>query len=311
MTSKKMQAWRLHNFGLGNVQLNHIAVPVPGPGEMLIRVGAASLNFRDNAVIEGYYDPNILKNGPLTLLADAAGTIEAIGEGVTRFKTGDRVTTHYYSKWLDGIQNPDYVNHLFGGPLQGGLSEYMLVPDYAAVTTPAHLSDEEASTLPIAALTAWFALTSIGSVKKGDTVLIQGTGGVSIFAIQIAAALGATVIATSSSDEKGEKAKLLGAAHIINYARDIDWEQKVLELTGGQGVDQVLEVVGGKNLNKSIQAAKIEGLVTIIGFLDDEKAKISLLPLIIRQTRLQGMVVGHRKSFEEMMVFLEDKKSDP
>jgi len=305
MTNKTMKAWRLHHFGLDHLKQDEIQIPVPASGELLIRVAAVSLNFRDKAIIDGYYDPELLKQGPLILVGDVAGTIVQTGNEVTRFKTGERVTSHLYSQWLEGTPRAVESRFIFGGPLPGGLAEYMIIPDYAAVLAPPHLTDEEAATLSIAGLTAWFALTNFGQINPGDTVLVQGTGGVSIFAIQLASAMGAKVIVTTSSDEKGERALELGATHIINYCTTPDWEKEVLRLTGNKGVDQVLEVVGGeKSINQSIQAVKVEGLITVIGFLQNEKAKISLLPLIFKQTRIQGMAVGHRKAFEAMNQFL-------
>jgi NADPH:quinone reductase-like Zn-dependent oxidoreductase len=307
-----MKAWRLHKFGISHLTLDEIEMPVPGPGDLLVRVGAVALNFRDKAIIDGYYNANLLKKGPLTMVGDTAGTVVKTGANVVRFGVGDRVTTHLYSQWLSGKPKANESEFLFGGPLPGGLAEYMLIPDYAAVAAPVHLTDAQASTLPIAGLTAWFALTIWGAVKKGDFVLVQGTGGVSIFAIQFASALGAKVIVTTSSDQKGEKARELGAAYIINYVQNPDWERIVLQLTNGVGVDQVLEVVGGAtSINQSIQATRVEGLITIIGFLENEKASVSLLPLIFKQTRIQGMAVGHREAFETMKVFLEEHKIQP
>lgn len=307
-----MKAWRLHEFGLDHLTLDKIEIPVPGPGDLLIRVGAVALNFRDKALVDGYYDPNILKKGPLTMVGDTVGTVVKAGADVVKFRVGDRVTTHLYSQWLSGKPRANESEYLFGGPLPGGLAEFMLIPDYAAVAAAAHLSDAEAATLPIAGLTAWFALTNWGAVKKGDYVLVQGTGGVSIFAIQFASALGAKVIVTTSSDQKGEKARELGAAYIINYIKHPDWQRMVLQITDGVGADQVLEVVGGEtSINQSIQATKVEGLITIIGFLENEKANISLLPLIFKQTRIQGMAVGHREAFEAMKVFVERHKIRP
>lgn len=312
MTNTTMKAWRLHDFGLGHLKQDDIQIPVPGAGELLIRVAAVSLNFRDKAIVDGYYDAELLKQGPLTMVGDAVGTIVQTGNEVTRFKIGERVTTHLYSQWLDGTPRAIESKFIFGGPLPGGLAEYMIIPDDTAVLAPAYLSDEEAATLPIAGLTAWFALTNFGKINPGDTVLVQGTGGVSIFAIQLANAMGAKVIVTTSNDQKGERARLLGASHVINYVKTPDWEEEVLRLTENKGADQVLEVVGGeKSINQSIQATKVEGLITIIGFLDNEKAKISLLPLIFKQTRIQGMAVGHRKAFEAMNKFLEINQIRP
>jgi NADPH:quinone reductase-like Zn-dependent oxidoreductase len=181
----------------------------------------------------------------------------------------------------------------------------MIIHEDSAVRAPANMTDEEASTLPIAALTAWFALVEYGKLKAGDTVLVQGTGGVSIFGVQIAAALGAKVIATSSSDEKLERVKALGATDGINYTKRKDWHKAAFELTNGLGVDQLLEVVGGDGINDSVQATRVGGHIPVIGFLAGQTAALNLMPVIFRQTKIQGIAVGHKRAFEEMNVALE------
>lgn len=191
-----MKAWVLEDFGIENLKLKDINIPTPKDDELLIRVGAASFNFRDKAIIDGFYEPHrIPKN--LIPVSDAAGEVVAVGCDVQRFKLGDRVTTHLYSNWLDGKPKHNELDYCFGMPLPGGLAEYMIIHESAAVAVPSYLSDEEASTLPVAALTAWYALADFGEIKPGDSVLIQGTGGVAMFAVQFAAALGAKVIITS------------------------------------------------------------------------------------------------------------------
>ena len=230
-----MKAWRLHRFGLDHLKLDRVPVPVPGPGEILVRVSAVALNFRDQAIIRGVYDPAILQGGPLILASDAAGTVVQTGREVTRVRPGDRVASHLYSRWVDGSPRANEREFMLGGPLPGALAEYLVLPENGAVPAPAYLSDEEAATLPTAALTAWSALVGFVPRQAGDTVLVQGTGGVSLFAIQLAAAMGVKAIVTTSSDEKGEKAKQLGASHVINYITTPAWEDAVLELTGGKG----------------------------------------------------------------------------
>ena len=215
-----MKAWHLQNFGLQNLKLVETPTPTPGPNELLVRVSAVSLNFRDKAIVDGIYEPDMIPK-PLIPVSDAAGVVVDAGANVTRFKSGDRVTSHLYSKWIDGLPGPDEPKYCFGAPLPGGLAEYMIIHEDSAVRAPSNMSDEEASTLPIAALTAWFALVEYGHLQAGQTVLVQGTGGVSIFGVQIAAAFGAKVIATSSSDEKLERARALGATHGINYAKSM------------------------------------------------------------------------------------------
>ena len=284
-----MKAWRLHRFGLDHLKLDRVPVPVPGPGEILIRVSAVALNFRDQAIIRGVYDPDILQGGPLTLASDAAGTVARTGPEVTRFKPGDRVVSHLYSRWVDGSPRANEREFMLGGPLPGALAEYLVLPENGAVPAPVYLSDEEAATLPTAALTAWSALVGFVPRQAGDTVLVQGTGGVSLFAIQLAAAMGVKAIVTTSSDEKGQKAKQLGASHVINYITTPAWEDTVLELTGGKGVDQVLEMVGGqKSLNQSIRATRPDGLVSLIGFSGPAGGRVRLDPCALSTDALAG-----------------------
>ena len=280
------------------------ATPTPGPNELLVRVSAVSLNFRDKAIVDGIYEPEMIPK-PLIPVSDAAGVVVDAGPGVTRFKNGDRVTSHLYSRWIDGLPGPDEPKYCFGAPLPGGLADYMIIHEDSAVRSPANMTDEEASTLPIAALTAWYALVEYGNLKAGQTILVQGTGGVSVFGVQIATALGATVIATSSSDEKLARVKELGATHGINYSKTKDWHKAALELTDGIGVDQLLEVVGGDGINNSVQATRVGGHIPIIGFMGGQTAALNLMPVIFRQTRIQGIAVGHRRAFEEMNAVLE------
>ena len=305
-----MKAWHLQNFGLANLKLLEVPTPKPGPNDLLIRVSAVSLNFRDKAILDGNYAPESIPK-PLIPVSDAAGVVVDTGLNVTRFRTGDRVTSHLYSKWIDGLPGPDEPRYQFGAPLPGGLAEYMIIHEESAVRAPANMTDEQASTLPIAALTAWFALVEYGKLKAGETVLIQGTGGVSIFGIQIATALGAKVIVTSSSDEKLARVKALGANHGINYAKTKEWHKAALELTGGLGVDHLLEVVGGEGVNDSVLATRVGGHIPIIGFMAGQTTRLNLMSVIFRQTRIQGIAVGHRRAFEDMNRLLEKSRIEP
>jgi NADPH:quinone reductase-like Zn-dependent oxidoreductase len=305
-----MKAWLLKDFGLDNLQQAEVATPVPQAGELLIKVGAVSLNFRDKAIVDGIYEPDMIPK-PLIPVSDAAGTVVAVGAGVTRFKVGDRVNSHLYSRWVDGAPGPNEPDFCLGAPLPGGLAEYMIIHEESAVRAPDAMSDEQASTLPIAALTAWFSLMDVGNLQKGQTVLVQGTGGVSIFAVQIATAAGARVIATSSSDEKLAKVKALGASDGINYKQFPEWEKKALELTDGKGVDILLDVVGGDGLNQSVAATKVCGTITQIGFLNGQTSLLNLMPVIFRQTTIRGIAVGHRASFERMNAFLSEHNIVP
>lgn len=305
-----MKAWLLKDFGLNNLELGEVATPQPKEGELLVKVGAVSLNFRDKAIIDGVYEPHMVPK-PLIPVSDAAGTVVSVGEGVTRFRIGDRVNSHLYSRWLDGAPGPNEPDYCFGSPLPGGLAEYMIIHEDSAVQAPANMSDEEAATLPIAALTAYYSLVDFGQIEAGQTVLVQGTGGVSVFAIQIATALGAKVIATSSSDANLQKVKELGAVAGINYRKNPNWEEEVLKLTAGKGVDLLLDVAGGDGLNQSIAATKAGGRIAQIGFLTGQTTQLNLMPLIFRQTTIRGIAVAPRSSFDRMNLFLNTNKIRP
>lgn len=297
--NKTMKAWQLHAPGLENLRLDTIPTPEPKEHEILIKVGAVSLNFRDKAIVDGFYEPEMIPK-PLIPISDAVGMVVSVGSNVTKFKIGDRVISHFYSHWINGEPASDEPAHSLGAPYQGGLAEYMLLEAESAVLAPATITDEEASTLPIAALTAWFSLVTYGNLKAGETVVIQGTGGVSIFGLQIAHALGARVIVTTSSDSKGQKARELGADEIINYTTNPDWSKEVQRLTNGKGADQLLEVVGGDGLNDSVEATKVAGKIALIGFLAGQTTRLNLMRVLFKQTRIQGIAVGHLEAFEEM-----------
>lgn len=305
-----MKAWLLKDFGLDNLELGEVPTPQPKAGELLVKVGAVSLNFRDKAIVDGIYEPHLVPK-PLIPVSDAAGTVVCVGAGVTRFQVGDRVNSHLYSRWLDGAPGPDEPAYCFGSPLPGGLAEYMIIHEDSAVRAPDNMSDEEAATLPIAALTAWYALVDFGQVQPGQTVLVQGTGGVSIFAVQIATALGAKVIATSSSDQNLQTVKALGAVAGVNYRSTPKWEEEVLKLTDGKGVDLLLDVAGGDGINQSIAATKASGRIAQIGFMSGQSVQLDLMPLIFRQTTIRGIAVAPRSSFDRMNVFLNAHKIRP
>jgi NADPH:quinone reductase-like Zn-dependent oxidoreductase len=305
-----MKAWLLNDFGLDNLVLGETATPEPKAGELLVKVGAVSLNFRDKAIVDGFYEPHLVPKA-LIPVSDASGTVVAVGEGVNRFKVGDRVNSHLYSRWLDGEPGPDEPAYCFGMPLPGGLAEYMIIHEESAVRAPDNMSDEEASTLPIAALTAWFSLVDYGQIQPGQTVLVQGTGGVSIFAVQLATALGANVMVTSSSDANLEAVKKLGAVAGINYRTYPRWEEEVLKLTNGKGVDLLLDVAGGEGLNQSILATKAAGKIAQIGFLTGQSTTLSLMPLIFRQTTVRGIAVAPRSAFDRMNAFLNEHAIRP
>lgn len=305
-----MKAWILHDFGIKNLKLECVEKPSPKNGELLIKVGAASFNFRDKAIIDGFYEPHrIPKN--LIPVSDAAGVVVAVGDGGSKFKIGDRVTTHLYSNWIDGSPKHNELDYCFGMPLPGGLAEYMIIHESAAVAVPDYLTDEEASTLPVAALTAWYALSDFGNIKSNDTVLVQGTGGVAMFAVQFASALGAKVIVTSSNDQNIRKAIKFGASMGINYRLNPAWEEIALELTEGKGVDLTIELAGGDGINQTAMATKVGGKIAQIGFLDGQVSQLHLMPIILRQLTIRGFAVAPRLAYEEMNKFLMVNKIHP
>jgi NADPH:quinone reductase-like Zn-dependent oxidoreductase len=305
-----MKAWELNGFGLEHLKIAEKAVPKPAPNELLVRIGAVSLNYRDKLLYDGLHNPDL--HFPMIPVADAAGEVVETGKDVTRFRPGDGIISHYATKWLDGAGHCDDSVHTLGNTIQGALAEYIVLDEQAAVAKPGYLSDEEASTLPVAALTAWYALVEKGQLKTGQTVLIQGTGGVSVFGLQLASALGAKAIVTSSSEEKLARAKSLGAIHGINYVRVPNWEKAVLDLTAQEGVDHVLEVVGGDNLGRSLAAVKVGGQIYVIGVLRGIKSNIDLFTLFQKKAIFRGIGgVGPRRAFEEMNKALVKLKLRP
>lgn len=304
-----MKAWQLTAFGRENLVLNDIPQPTPGPGEALVRISSVSLNYRDKLLYDGNYNPHL--EFPITQVADAVGEIVALGPETSRFKVGDRVVTNYCTRWIDGHPTSKESLYTLGNVIPGALAEYLVLTEQALALAPAYLSDDEAAALPCAALTAWYSLVEKGGLTPDQTVLLQGTGGVSLFGLQIASALGATTIITSSSDEKLERARTLGATHTINYKNNPDWEQEALALTNKQGVDQILEVVGGSNLARSIKALRPEGQISIIGIIDGFDATIPLFSLIQKHGILRGISVGPRRALEDMLRRFDELKLHP
>jgi NADPH:quinone reductase-like Zn-dependent oxidoreductase len=259
---------------------------------------AVSLNYRDLLTVRGHYNPK--QPLPLVPCSDGVGEVVGVGEGVTRVAVGDRVATAFSQTWIGGPPSKNKLRGTLGGPLDGTLAEQMVLSAEGVVRVPDHLTDDEAATLPCAALTAWSALVEQGSVTAGDVVLVQGTGGVSIFALQFARLLGARVIVTSSSDAKAERAREIGAWRTINYAEDEKWGAAARELTDGVGVDHVVEVGGAGTLAQSLAAARVGGEVSVIGVLSGVASELNIIPLLMQQLRLQGILVGSREGFERM-----------
>ncbi|QAA94213.1 zinc-dependent alcohol dehydrogenase family protein [Pollutimonas thiosulfatoxidans] len=294
-----MKAYELHaaKNGLSLTFNDKRAQPEPGHGEVLIRVHAVSLNFRDLLIADGSYGRGTKAN--VIPVSDGAGEISAVGPGVTSLRVGDRVVGAFFPDWTAGDITEAAVSSSLGGSVDGMLSQYVVLPERAALKFADHLSYEEAATLPCAALTAWQALVDIGRVNAGQTVLLQGTGGVSIFALQFAQAMGATVIQTSSSNDKLERVRQMGARHTINYRDTPEWSQEVRRLTDGRGVDLVVEVGGAGTLEQSLQAVRVGGTVATIGLVSGV-GDINPLPLISRAIRLNGVYVGSHAMFAAM-----------
>ena len=283
--------------GIDTLELRDAEKPVPGRGQILVRMRAAALNYRDLNDATGRAARGTLPEN-LIPLSDGAGEVESVGPDVTRVKPGDRVAGLFMQGWLGGDMEQYHVDSSRGGAIDGVLAEYVIFEQDGVVPIPSHLSFEEAATLPCAGVTAWNALYAGRPLRTGETVLVLGTGGVSIFALQFARAAGARVIATSSSDEKLEKAKALGASDTVNYQRHPEWHEQVLALTGGRGVDHVVEVGGAGTLGRSVEAARIGGQVHLIGVLTG--GEINPTPILRRNTLLRGIYVGSRQMFAAM-----------
>ncbi|TBU38096.1 NAD(P)-binding protein [Dichomitus squalens] len=309
---QKTREYRLPKVdGFHNLTLTEAPLPKLKSTEVLLKVHAVSLQYRDLIVAKGTY-PLGQKENPVPG-SDMAGEIVAIGEDVKGWKVGERVSPNFAVDHVFGDPTAEIKATGLGAPIDGVLTEYKIVPAHSLVRIPEHLSYEEASTLPCAALTAYNALLGGNPVLKGgDFVLVQGTGGVSIFGLQIAVASGATVIATSSSDKKLETAKKLGAKYVINYKKTPNWEEEVLKITNGRGVDHVLEVGGPGTILKSVEAVRYAGNVAVIGFVAGQ-ADTSQLPLLVlgKAINMRGVLIGSRQQFEEMNRLIEAVKLKP
>lgn len=301
-----MRAWELPRFGLDELRLVERPVPEPGPGEVLVRVHAAALNSRDLQVIADSYDPN--QRLPLVPVSDGAGTIAGLGPGVEGLAVGDRVVGLFAQGWLGGERTWErWLTHL-GGHLDGMLQEYVVLSAGGAVPVPPYLSDVEAAAATSAAATAWHALVELGRVAPGQVVLVQGTGGVATFALQFATLAGARVVVTSSSERKLEAARRLGAWACVDRSAHPEWHEQVLALTGGEGVDHVVETAG--DLDRAVSCLRVGGLVSLVGYtgqldLDDPAAPpwtytASVITVLVRNARLQALSCAPRDSWERM-----------
>lgn len=307
-----MKAIALQNdFGIENLQLLEQPLPSPTKTEVLVKLEAVSLNYVDLLVIKGLLDRNIPL--PYIPVCDGAGIVEQVGEDVTAFQPGDKVATTFIPDWLHGKPTADLTNYATRqglGKIAGQLSEYKCFHANQLIHSPANLSTIEASTLPIAGLTAWNAL-QYGDLQAGETVLLHGTGGVSIFALQFAKARGAKAIVTSSSDEKLKRSQQLGADLLINYKTTPDWEPIVKQFTEGKGADIVVETVGGQNLQRSLNALRMGGYISVVGLLDGFNTSLNSLSLLHQQAMIRGMEVGSTQDFAAMNEAIETRDLHP
>jgi NADPH:quinone reductase-like Zn-dependent oxidoreductase len=292
-----MKVFEINKFGIENLTLTERDTPKPDARQVLIKFHAASLNYRDLMMVKGFYNPKLKM--PLVPMSDGAGEVVEIGEAVTKWKVGDRVCPIFMQTWIDGEVDFQKARTTLGGDFDGCLREFGAFDENGLVRIPDHLNYEEAATLPCAGVTAFNALFASGCLKPDDTVLLQGTGGVSIFALQFASVLGCRTIITSSSDEKLERAKKLGADDLINYREREDWDKVVLDLTEKRGVDHVVEVGGAGTLQKSVNAVKMGGHVAVIGVLSG-KGEFNPTVVLMKAVKMQGIFVGSRQMFEDM-----------
>lgn len=306
-----MQVYEIQGgFGLENLKKAERPEPKAGPRQVVVKVHATSINFRDLMMVQGHYNPK--QPLPLIPFSDGAGEVVDVGEGVTRVKTGDRVADCFFQKWFHGQPSPDRIaKWSMGGPLDGMLAEYVVLDENGVLKVPDHLSYEEAACLPCAYLTAWSCLFRHGNLQPGDTVLCLGTGGVSIAGLQLAKLAGAEVIITSSSDDKLKQARKLGASHGINYKENAKWSAAVREATGGRGVDYVIEVGGVGTLEQSVRSVRMGGHVSLVGVLAGPQAPLNLTLVLMQDVRVQGVFVGPRESFEAMNRAIAQHKMKP
>jgi NADPH:quinone reductase-like Zn-dependent oxidoreductase len=308
-TQKQYRMVRTGTQGPFTLKLTDAPVRQPGAKEVLVKVHATSLNRRDVYLQMGVYP--VGPRDSLVPLSDGAGEIVAVGPGASRFRVGDRVASIFFQKWLDGRNPPDFTSFATGGQVDGMLSQYVTLSEDALVSIPAHLSYEEAATLPCAGVTAWNGLFTRGRLQSGDNVLLEGTGGVSVWGLQLAAAAGAKPIITSSSDAKLERARKLGAVGTINYKTTPEWDKSVRELTGGLGVHQVLEVGGKDTLPRALASLAPGGHIALIGGLGGFGGEVPTMALLGINGTVSGIYVGSRADFEALNAFVDKHKIKP
>ncbi|MDZ4726422.1 MAG: NAD(P)-dependent alcohol dehydrogenase [Leptospira sp.] len=305
------RVWEIQgSFGLENLKVNKRPIPENIKDEdVLVRLTATSLNYRDYLMVIGKYNPR--QKLPLVPCSDGAGVVTAIGKNVSKWKVGDRVIPIFAQKWLAGPPDMNSLRSTLGGPNDGCLMEYSTFHQDGLVSTPSHLSDAEAATLGCAGLTSYNAVVTFGGIQPGSTVVTLGTGGVSLFALQFAKMMGARVILTSSSDEKLERGKALGADELINYSKKTNWEREIRRFTDMKGADLIIEVGGAGTMPKSMMSIKPYGTIALIGVLAGGESNLSLYPILMQGVKVQGVIVGSRFDFENMNQAISHNKMKP
>lgn len=305
-----MKAMVMSTLGAANLTLCDVPEPTPDFDEVLVRLRAAAINFRDLLVLEGKYGSR-QKRENLIVLSDGAGEVAAIGSGVTEWKIGDRVVSCFFPDWKEGSPDEDNTRRTLGGSLNGVATKYRVFGRNEIVPVPPALSLIEAATLPCAALTAWNCIHTAYEIGVEDIVLTQGTGGVSLFAVQFAVAAGATVLSTSSSEEKLALLNSLGATHLVNYRSDVEWGKTARKLTNGRGVDLVVEVGGAGTIKQSIRAARMGGTIALVGMVSGVAQELNLPLISMNSLRVIGVAVGSRAQFAEMLTAIERHNIKP
>lgn len=304
-----MQAIQVENYGIEYLTLTEVRQPVIGEHEVLVKTTAVSLQYLDLLVTENTAGFNIPL--PFIPVSEGVGIVESVGKNVNRWKKGDRVIIPFIPRWEAGQITPYNNSVRTGMQTSGTLAEFTVQPENTLVRTPENLTDEEAAALPVAGLTAWASLVTQANIKAGQTILVQGSGGVSLFALQIAKAFGLKVIATTGSKEKEQKLKDLGADEVINYKAFPEWSSEVKRLNNGIGVDVTLDVAGNETINQSILSVKEHGYVGLIGFMSGSQLKFNIVPLIMNYIRLQGYSVGNAQELNELVNAIEKNNIKP
>jgi NADPH:quinone reductase-like Zn-dependent oxidoreductase len=298
------------DWSMENVRINTRPDPSPGAGQVRLRMKACALNYRD-LLVPGRGYGSRMKTLPLIMLSDGLGVVDALGDGATHFKVGDRVCPLFFQSWTDGPPNKKKLSLSLGCELDGTMAEFMVLPGKGLALAPDHLDDIQAASLGTAGVTAWRALITEGGIGPGAKVLVQGTGGVSLFALQFAKLMDAMVIVTSSSEDKLDRARRMGADETINYRKVPQWGKRAREIAGGEGIDHVVDVGGQATLPQSLRAVRAGGTISLIGVLSGGNMDVPLGPVVTRHVRLQGITVGNRDDFTKMAAAMELHKLEP